>query len=99
MIHIDDTHFLSSRTCGHDITPDWRTGEKELPFLCKAIDQHKQVRVPVGRIPAGAKVTLKLIIAEGKAEELPPGEHTPAIFAFAADRLFDRFLREGGLIL
>ena len=54
---------------GHDIMPDWRTGEKELPFICTA-GKYKQIRLCAGRIDGNAKVTLKLGVAEGKAEEL-----------------------------
>jgi hypothetical protein len=55
---------------GHDLMPDWRMGEKELPFTCETVDKYKQIRVPVGRIPERAKVTLKLGVAEGRAEDI-----------------------------
>ena len=55
---------------GHDLTPDWRTGEKELPFVCETADKYRQIRVPVGRIPENAKVTLRLGVAEGRAEDI-----------------------------
>ena len=60
------SHVIAER----DLRPAWRETETVLPFVCEKADSYKQVRVCVGRIPEGASVTLKLGLAEGKAEDV-----------------------------
>lgn len=59
------SHVVTER----DIMPDWRAGEKVLPFTCTA-GRYKQVRLCAGRIDETASVTLKVGVAGGRAEEL-----------------------------
>lgn len=59
------SHVVTER----DMMPEWRAGEKVLPFTCAA-GKYKQVRLCVGRAPADAVVTLRLGVAEGRAAEL-----------------------------
>jgi len=59
------SHIVTER----DVMPEWRAGEKVLPFTCAA-GRYKQVRLCAGRIGGQAAVTLKLGVAGGRAEEL-----------------------------
>ncbi len=60
------SHMVAER----DLRPEWRRTERQLPFTRTEPHKYYQVRVCTGRIPAGAKVTLKLGLAEGAAEDV-----------------------------
>ncbi|MBE5766196.1 MAG: hypothetical protein E7335_03320 [Clostridiales bacterium] len=53
-----------------DMRPAWRVGGRDLPFACKKTHQYRQIRVCTGRIDENAKVTVRLGVAEGKAEDI-----------------------------
>lgn len=59
------SHVISER----DLRPAWREREHPLPFSCEKPGEYRQTRLCVGRVPAGARVLLKLGIAQGRVED------------------------------